>query len=119
MREPVGGSPVGGNPVGSPPPFNPLLQFPHCFYVGGQAKKANGPAQPAKKAEKHKVEEKSTPAPVQTPANRKRNLEKRLRQIEELKAKQKDGAELNEDQRNKIATEEAIRAEIITLSDSS
>jgi len=52
------------------------------------------------------------PAP---PSNRKRNLERRLAQIEELKMKSGQGIVLNSDQIKKIATEASIRAEIASL----
>jgi len=91
----VGGVPLlGGNPVGGNPAAVKL-------------------STPKKKQEALFETAASTEV---TPVNKKRNLEKKLRQIEVLKQRQVKGDELNAEQLAKVASEAKVRAEIVQLS---
>lgn len=94
---PIGGTPVGGKPVGGKP-------------VGGTPKQAQG--QQKKKPQPSQPQQ---PPQEVSPANRKRNLEKKLRQIEVLRQRQEKGESLNAEQLAKLATLEKVQQEIAAL----
>mmetsp|Transcript_22707 Transcript_22707/g.33179 ORF Transcript_22707/g.33179 Transcript_22707/m.33179 type:complete len:628 (+) Transcript_22707:31-1914(+) len=92
---------------GAPPPQ------PKAAGKGGSKKKAKPQAAPAA------VPPPPPPAESETveidPSKKKKNLQKKLKQVEELKAKRDAGVELKPEQIRKIATEEDIRKEIADL----
>jgi len=93
------------------PPKAKWIPSPPATPVGGEMKDE-------KKEEKSaQGEKKDGQSAGATPANRKRNLERRLLQIEELKNKKAAGAELNADQLAKIEKEAEIKREIAAIGD--
>jgi translation initiation factor 2A len=76
-------------------------------------KKSEAEAQARKEAEEA-LAEAAAAAPVD-PEKRKKQLVKKLKQIEGIREKQAGGATLNEDQLEKLEAEAALRAELATL----
>jgi translation initiation factor 2A len=101
--KPIGGTPIGGKPVGGNP-------------VGGQPKQQQQQQnKPKPKPQPQPQEEKEEDGAEITPANKKRNLEKKLRQIEVLKQREGKGDVLNAEQKAKVATEQRVRDDIAEL----
>lgn len=71
----------------------------------------------AEEAERRKAEEEKAKIEANRtdPAKRSKKIKKVLKQIDEIKAKRDGGAELNEDQVAKLATEEELRKELAEL----
>ena len=77
-----------------------------------QAKERAAEAERLEEEEKKKAEEEAAKAGAD-PAKRAKKIKKLLKQIDELK--QKDAGSLNDDQKSKVATEDALREELAGL----
>ena len=77
-----------------------------------QAKERAAKAERLEEEEKKKAEEEAAKASAD-PAKRAKKIKKLLKQIDELK--QKDAGSLNDDQKSKVATEDALREELAGL----
>jgi len=71
----------------------------------------------AAEAERRKKDEEAARAQANMadPEKRAKKIKKSLKQIEEIKVKERNGEELNDDQRKKLAGEESLREELASL----
>lgn len=112
---PVGSASVG--PVGSASANDPDAKSKSAMRREKQRLAKEKAEQEAVEAERRRKEEEVARAEANKvdPEKRAKKIKKTLKQIEEIKDKAKDGAELNEDQKKKLVSEEELRKELAGL----